>query len=78
MNKSTILFYASLASVIISIAIYSGDAGLSKVNGIFVGLWAPTLMALSNRYKEYCILSSECKRGTLPAVGDCVTNPSNL
>ena len=51
MNKSTILFYASLASVIISISIYSGDAGLSKVNGIFVGLWAPTLMALSNRYK---------------------------
>jgi len=51
MNKSTVFFYASLVSVVISIAIYSGDASLSKLNGIFVGLWAPTLMALSNRYK---------------------------
>ena len=50
-NKSTVFFYASLASVVISIVIYSGDASLSKFNGVFVGLWAPTLMALSNRYK---------------------------
>jgi hypothetical protein len=56
MNKSTVFFYASLASVVISIAIWSGywpgvEEGLTKINGIFVGLWAPTLMALSNRYK---------------------------
>jgi hypothetical protein len=50
-DKSTVFFYASLASVVISIAIYSSDTSLSKLNGIFVGLWAPTLMALSNRYK---------------------------
>ena len=45
-DKSTIFFYASLASIVISIVIYTGDNSLSKLNGIFVGLWAPTLMAL--------------------------------
>jgi hypothetical protein len=46
-DKSTVYFYASLASVVLSIVIWSGN----PTNGIFVGLWAPTLMALSNRYK---------------------------
>ncbi len=46
MNKSQIYFYASLASVVLSIAIYTTN----PINGIFVGLWAPTLMGLANRY----------------------------
>ena len=46
-DKSTVYFYASLASVVISNEIWS----CNPTNGIFVGLWAPTLMALSNRYK---------------------------
>jgi hypothetical protein len=46
-DKSTVYFYASLASVVLSIVIWNGN----PINGIFVGLWAPTLMALSNRYK---------------------------
>ena len=47
MDKSKIYFYASLVSVVLSIAIWSSN----PINGIFVGLWAPTLMGLSNRYK---------------------------
>ena len=47
MNKSQIYFYASLASVVLSIGIWSAN----PINGIFVGLWAPTLMSLANRYK---------------------------
>ena len=47
MNKNKVFFYASLASVVLSIGIWSGN----PINGIFVGLWAPTLMSLSNRYR---------------------------
>ena len=47
MDKNKIFFYASLASVVVSIVIYQSN----PITGIFVGLWAPTLMALSNRYK---------------------------
>jgi hypothetical protein len=57
MSKSEWFFYLSLASVVISILIwlevplFGVQSGLSKITGIFVGLWAPTLMSLSNRYK---------------------------
>jgi alpha-acetolactate decarboxylase len=47
MNKNKVLFYASLLSVVASIAIFQSD----PISGIFVGLWAPTLMTLSNRYQ---------------------------
>ena len=46
-TKNSVFFYASLASVVVSIVIYQSN----PITGIFVGLWAPTLMALSNRYK---------------------------
>ena len=56
MNKSNLLFYASLLSVILSISIWVGLVPLCegescKITAIFVGLWAPTLMSMSNRYK---------------------------
>jgi hypothetical protein len=47
-TKSQFCFIASLASVVTSIFLYTN---LSLYHGIFVGLWAPTLMGLSNRYK---------------------------
>ena len=48
-NKSQFFFAASLASVIASIFLYV-SVNDNKHIGIFVGLWAPTLMGLSNRY----------------------------
>jgi hypothetical protein len=56
MSKSNILFYLSLLSVVLSIAIWAGIVSITapenaKLTGIFVGLWAPTLMSMSNRYK---------------------------
>ena len=59
MNYDKVFFWASLASIVISIAIWCGvwpgvEPGLSKITGIFVGLWAPTLMVLSNRCKANC------------------------
>ena len=49
-------FWASLASVVGSIAVWSmtGDTDPAHAErfGIFVGLWAPTLMGLANYYKE--------------------------
>ena len=48
-NKLTTLFFAaSLISILISIYLFTSNE--DKSLGIFVGLWAPTLMALSNRY----------------------------
>ena len=47
-TKSQFFFVASLASVIASIFLYSTNT--DKSLGIFVGLWAPTLMGMSNRY----------------------------
>ena len=53
---STICFYASLASVAASIVTWLtvGDADPAHAErfGIFIGLWAPTLMGLANFYKE--------------------------
>jgi len=49
MNKkiSLLFFIASLVSVLVSIYLYTN---VNLWHGIFVGLWAPTLMGLSNRY----------------------------
>ena len=46
--KSQIFFVASLVSVLVSIYLYTN---VNLWHGIFVGLWASTLMGLSNRYK---------------------------
>jgi hypothetical protein len=49
MNKkiSLLFFIASLVSVLVSIYLYTN---VNLWHGIFVGLWAPTLMGLSNKY----------------------------
>ena len=45
---SSLFFYAALASILLSIWVYfQNDPQL----GTFIGLWAPTLMTISNRYK---------------------------
>ena len=57
---STICFQAGLLSIVLSIWIWwfkMGDAPEQKAHaerfGIFVGLWAPTLLILSNRFDRY-------------------------
>jgi len=56
MNLSKFCFFASLASVAASIGAWVtvGDADPAHAErfGIFIGLWAPTLMGLANHYKE--------------------------
>ena len=55
-NSPAIAFYvASLVSVAASIGVWvtvDGDPGHAERFGIFVGLWAPTLMGLANFYRE--------------------------
>ena len=57
---STICFQAGLISVVLSIAIWwllNGDDVETRAHaerfGIFDGLWAPTLLILSNRFDRY-------------------------
>ena len=52
---SVICFWASLVSVAVSIATWTllgGDSAHAERFGIFIGLWAPTLMGLANYYKD--------------------------
>ena len=55
-SLSKFCFYASLVSVTVSIATWVsvGDADPAHAErfGIFIGLWAPTLMGLANFYKK--------------------------
>ena len=55
MDKSKVFYYASLASVALSIAAWNFFGGDDPAHaerwGIFVGLWAPTLMGLSIFHK---------------------------
>jgi hypothetical protein len=54
---STVCFVAGFISVIASIAIWflskEPDLAHGERFGIFVGLWAPTFFALSNRLDRY-------------------------
>tara|TARA_B100000683_G_C12241414_1_gene453397 strand:- start:47 stop:226 length:180 start_codon:yes stop_codon:yes gene_type:complete len=56
MEKSKVFYWASLASVALSIAAWTicGDAdpAYSERWGIFVGLWAPTLMGMAIFHRE--------------------------
>ena len=54
-NIATSFFIASLASVVASIGVWmtvDGDPAHAERFGIFVGLWAPTLMGLANYFRE--------------------------
>jgi hypothetical protein len=59
---STICFQAGILSILLSIGVWwffrgTGDDADQKAHaerfGIFVGLWAPTLLILSNRFDRY-------------------------
>jgi hypothetical protein len=54
---SSVCFYAGFLSIIASIAIWflakEPDAAHGERFGIFVGLWAPTFFALSDRLDRY-------------------------
>jgi hypothetical protein len=57
---STICFQAGMLSVILSIWswwFFNGDSPEQEAHaerlGIFIGLWAPTLLILSNRFDRY-------------------------
>ena len=59
MDKSKVCFVASLLSVAASIGIWAFAGGeLDGAHehaerwGLFVGLWAPTLMGMSNHFKK--------------------------
>ena len=53
---SKICFVASLASVLVSIAFWvfmnQDDPAHGERFALFIGLWAPTLMGLSNHYRH--------------------------
>ena len=56
-NKiANVCFWASLGSVAASIGVWSltgeTDPAHAERFGIFVGLWAPTLMGLANWFKK--------------------------
>lgn len=52
-------FIGGFASIIMSLAIFFAfthvDPAYGQRLGIFVGLWAPTFFALSNRFDRYSI-----------------------
>ena len=57
---SQICFQAGILSVILSIAVWwllNNDDPVKQAHaerfGIFIGLWAPTLLILSNRFDRY-------------------------
>jgi hypothetical protein len=57
---SNICFFLGFASILGSIAIWFLTGGTTEVSqahaerfGIFVGLWAPTFLILSNRFDRY-------------------------
>jgi hypothetical protein len=50
MNWKSLGFYSCLASVLGSIGIFFGQG--NEMLGVFVGLWAPTLLLLSDRIEE--------------------------
>ncbi len=72
---STLCFQAGILSVILSIAIWwfldrdtPEAAAHAERSGIFVGLWAPTLLILSNRFDRYADRAKP-----LPGLSDEVT-----
>ncbi len=74
---STLCFQAGMISVILSISMWwfldrdtPEAAAHAERFGIFVGLWAPTLLILSNRFDRYADRAKP-----LPGLSDEVTQP---
>lgn len=59
---STLCLALGLASILASIGIWffyaSADAAHAERFGIFVGLWAPTFIALSERVRQRTVVTS--------------------
>ena len=54
-NTAAVFFAASLVSVLVSIGVWvsaGADPAHAERFGIFVGLWAPTLMGIAKYYRE--------------------------
>lgn len=54
-STAAVFFVASLVSVLVSIGVWvsaGADPAHAERFGIFVGLWAPTLMGIANYYRE--------------------------
>lgn len=63
---STICFQAGMLSIVLSIWswwFFNGDSPEQEAHaerfGIFIGLWAPTLLILSNRFDRYADKAKE-------------------
>ena len=63
---STICFQGGMLSIVLSIVIWwffkgttPEDAAYAERFGIFVGLWAPTLLILSNRFDRFADKASQ-------------------
>ncbi len=63
---STVCFQAGIFSILLSIWIWwikNGDSVEEQAHaerfGIFIGLWAPTLLILSNRFDRYADKAKE-------------------
>ena len=59
MKKNGIFFIAAaFASFILSVSIwFLGDQSVSQQQGIFVGLWVPSILALGSYFVDFC----DCK-----------------
>ncbi len=70
--NSATLYFASIASVALSIGIWVLQRGEDRARaerfGIFVGLWAPTLMSMAKAVED-----SEREDGNVETVVDAVT-----
>ena len=75
-NVATTCFIASLVSVAASIAVWvavDGDPAHAERFGIFVGLWAPTLMGLANYFREQTMTSNLYEFLSVAALVICAT-----
>lgn len=53
MKSSYYFLVAAFASFVLSVSIwFVGDQSVAKEQGIFVGLWVPSILALGNYFKE--------------------------
>ena len=53
MKSSYYFLVAGFASFVLSVSIwFLGDESVAKEQGIFVGLWVPSILALGNYFKE--------------------------
>ena len=59
--KATLLF-AAFASFVASVSVYfaAGDDILGRLNGIYVGVWVPSILALG----AFLLTSSDRKQGS--------------